>query len=289
MELLDACLICGHPATEGKIIHQRQDDVLFRCPACGLVFANPQYTPDELASLYERDYYSEADTLEGSRRAEEREANRVLYRTVLHDILRRYPRLDPARAREPSRLLDYGCGPGYFLAEARELGFEATGVEFSEIAARYARERLDLDVRVDPDAALRELPDGHFHLVTAWAVIEHTRQPREVLTRLAAKLAPGGVLCLTLPNLRCWRYLLEQGRWFNIANPTHLVFFSQRGIRRLLEELGLVRVVRPVFWGGRPGFGLAANAVQYLIRMTNLGSDLRLYAERPSETRHGRP
>jgi 2-polyprenyl-3-methyl-5-hydroxy-6-metoxy-1,4-benzoquinol methylase len=281
MEDLDACLVCGHPSASAKKRYARRDDALVACPNCGLLYANPQYTPEELVELYRRDYYDESDTLEGTFRAEEQAANRVLYQTVLRDLSRRYPRLREGAGDEPRRALDYGCGPGYFLAECREAGFEPTGIEFSEIAARYAEERLGVRVLGDPDSALDELPDEHYHLVTAWAVIEHTRRPRDVLSKLLAKLAPGGVFCMTLPNLRCWRYLLERGRWFNIANPTHLVFFSQSGIRRLLSELGMVRIVRPVFWGGRPGFGLAANLVQYCVRLAGLGSDLRLYAERP--------
>lgn len=179
------------------------------------------------------------------------------------------------------RALDYGCGPGYFLAECREAGFEVSGIEFSETAARYARERLDLEVHTQPEKALAELPAGGFQLVTAWAVLEHTPRPREVLAGLIRALAPGGALCLTVPNMRCWRYRIEGARWFNVGNPTHLVFFRRPGLARLLGELSLVRVIRPVFWGGRPGFGPVANLAQYLARLAGLGSDLRLYAEKP--------
>ncbi len=179
-------------------------------------------------------------------------------------------------------MLDYGCGPGYFLAECREVGLEATGIEFSDTAARYARERLDLEVRTQPEKALAELPAGGFGLVTAWAVLEHTPRPGDVLAGLVRALAPGGVLCLTVPNMKCWRYLIEGARWFNVSNPTHLVFFRRSELARLLGELGLKGIIRPVFWGGRPGFGPVANLAQYLARLAGLGSDLRLYAEKPS-------
>ena len=280
MEHLQQCPVCRHPSKEGKVRYRRKDDALVRCPRCGLMYANPQYTPDELVGLYERLYYSHENTLTGSDREAEHARNRVLYRTVLADLKRRYPQLSRCGDAQPPRVLDYGCGPGYFLAECRSAGFEPTGVEFSEIAARYATDRLGLDVRTDPDATLRGLPSSHYALVTAWAVLEHTRRPRQVLEQLIDKLAPGGVLCLTVPNLRCWRYGIERGRWFNITNPTHLVFFERAGLARLLAELGMTRVRRPAFWGGRPGFGTLANAAQYLVRLANLGSDLRIYAEK---------
>lgn len=280
MEHLETCLVCGHPSDAGELRYHRKDDALIRCPRCGLMYANPQYTPDELVELYQRLYYNRENTLTGLDREAEHTRNRLLYRTVLADLKRRYPQLSRQDRGRPPRVLDYGCGPGYFLAECREAGFETTGVEFSEIAARYATDRLGLDVRTDPDTTLPHLPSSQYELVTAWAVIEHTRRPRQVLEQLVAKLTPGGVLCLTVPNLRCWRYLVERGRWFNITNPTHLVFFDRAGLTRLLSGLGMTRIHRPLFWGGRPGFGPFANAAQYLVRLTNLGSDLRIYAQK---------
>jgi 2-polyprenyl-3-methyl-5-hydroxy-6-metoxy-1,4-benzoquinol methylase len=282
VENLPRCPVCSHTSSDAKVCYRRGDDALVRCTDCGLIYANPQYTPTELVELYRRLYYNEENTLQGDFREDEHGRNRVLYRTVLDDLQRRYPHLAKPPHDRPLRALDYGCGPGYFLVACRARNFDVTGIEFSEIAARYGREQLGLNVITDPDAALPQLPDAHYDLVTAWAVIEHTRRPREVLEQLTAKLAPGGVLCLTLPNLRCWRYLIERGRWFNIANPTHLIFFDRACITRLLGELGLAGATRPLFWGGRPGFGLAANALQYLVRAADVGSDLRIYAHKPA-------
>jgi 2-polyprenyl-3-methyl-5-hydroxy-6-metoxy-1,4-benzoquinol methylase len=246
-----------------------------------LIYSNVRRSIEESEELHSGRYYPEA-TLDRADRECERQRNRVLYRTVLADVLRRYPRLAARKGSPPPRVLDYGCGPGHFLAECRERGFEAIGLELSEAAARYARESLGLDVRVDAERALAELPAGQFRLVTAWSVIEHTGRPREVLAGLVAALAPGGVLCLSVPNLRCWRCLLQGGDWFNLRNPTHSVFFRREGLTRLLGELGMERIIGPVFWGGRPGFGPVASLAQYFVRVAGLGSDLRLYAEKPA-------
>ncbi len=254
---------------------------MLRCAGCGLIYSDVRRSCEELNALYARHYYSVANTLEGSAREEEHERNRVLYRTVLGDILRRYPRLTPGDGAAAPKALDWGCGPGYFLAECRQHGFDTLGVELSETAARYARERLGLDVRTAPEKALTALPAAGFGLVTAWAVLEHAQRPRELLTGLVRALAPGGVLCLSVPNMSCWRYRLEGPHWFNIRNPTHLSFFSRGDLVRLLGELGLEQAMRPVFWGGRPGFGPVANLAQYFVRAAGLGSDLRLYARKP--------
>lgn len=276
MEYLDGCPLCDCPVSRARLRHVRTNDAIHQCPWCGLLYADPQYSESELIELYRRECYGQEDD------CRDRESSRVLHRTVLRDILRRYPHLAPRGPGFAPRVLDYGCGAGHFLAECREMGFEAAGIELSAVAARYARRRFGLDVRTDPDRALAELPASHCQLVTAWQVIEHTRRPRAVLQRLAAALVPGGVLCLATPNPACWRYLLEGGRWFNIRNPTHLALFGRRNLTWLLRGLGLVRIIRPVFWGGRPGFGTLASAAQYAARLAGLGSDLRLYAQRPA-------
>jgi 2-polyprenyl-3-methyl-5-hydroxy-6-metoxy-1,4-benzoquinol methylase len=159
------------------------------------------------------------------------------------------------------------------------VGFDVCGVESSPAAARYARERRGLNVTENSG---EEWPEGQFDLVTLWEVVEHLRRPVETLQRLVRALRPGGVMCVTTPNLGCWRRRLEGGKWFNIKNPTHLAFYNRRTLSRLLRKCGLVEEVRPVFWGGRPGFGPAANLLQYVVRWLNLGSDLRLDARRPS-------
>ncbi len=280
MEFLESCLVCGCPSRGARIVHHRRDDALVRCPRCALVFANPQYTPAELDELYRTIYYDERQTMESTFREEDYRATRPLYETVLRDILRRYPRLGRG-----ARVLDYGCGVGFFLVACKNAGLQPRGVDFSSTAMRYARERFGLDVSDDPDASLRAMPDGSFDLVTAWQVIEHVRRPRETLVELVRVLAPGGVLCVAVPHLRALRYRIERARWFNIQNLTHLSFFNQRNLGGLLAGLGLVNLVRPVFWGGRGGFGPVKNTAQYLVRLLNVGNELRLYAEKPAISR----
>lgn len=44
----------------------------------------------------------------------------------------------------PGRLLDVGCGDGYWLYLMRKHGWEVTGVEISSQAALFSREQYDL-------------------------------------------------------------------------------------------------------------------------------------------------
>lgn len=273
------CPVCDAEAESPPVVHRRERDVLLRCPHCRSLFAWPRPSPDALRELYAREYYDTGAGEAPLRRAEQ-ERSAVLHQTVLRALRRRYPGIvHPGR-----RVLDFGCGLGHFLSAATGVGLVACGVEFSPEAAAHARDVFGLDVRTGDEAALADLPDGAFDLVTCWEVIEHAVRPRETLGLLAAKLAAGGVLGISTPNLRCWRYRLQGGRWFNVANPTHLSFLTLPALKDLLAALGLVSIRRVVFWGGRPGFGPLRNLLQYVARVADLGSDIRVFAQRPAGT-----
>src|SRR4051812_28622495 len=107
MEHLTACIACGAPTAGAPAIHLRRDDALVSCPSCGLLFANPQYTPDELDGIYRTLYYDEQKNFESDFREQDYAATRALYETGIDHILRRYPHL------ASGRVLDFGCGVGF--------------------------------------------------------------------------------------------------------------------------------------------------------------------------------
>ena len=51
------------------------------------------------------------------------------------------------RYAKGARLLDVGCGPGYFLACVQGSGWETEGVEPSSLASDFARTKLNLNVK----------------------------------------------------------------------------------------------------------------------------------------------
>ncbi len=137
---------------------------------------------------------------------------------------------------EPGRLLDLGCWVGFLLAEARDRGWEPLGVEPSEWAAGYARERLGLAV-VAGDLLAADLPAGAFGAVVLGDVIEHLPDPAGALDRVTDLLAPRGVLCLVLPDAGSCLARAMGRRWWSVI-PTHVQYFTRRSLRIRLERSG---------------------------------------------------
>lgn len=137
---------------------------------------------------------------------------------------------------ERGSLLDLGCWVGYLLDEARSRGWRTLGVEPSDFAAGFARERLGLEV-VQASLEDAELPSRAFDAVFLGDVIEHLPDAGAALDRIAGLLVPGGVVALAIPNAGSRLARLMGPHWWSVI-PTHVHYFTRRSIGTLLARRG---------------------------------------------------
>lgn len=64
------------------------------------------------------------------------------------------------------KVLDVGCGNGYFLEVAKDAGMQVTGIEINQAAARYAKKEYDIDVVVASPPYDRYLGGHTFDIIT---------------------------------------------------------------------------------------------------------------------------
>jgi SAM-dependent methyltransferase len=133
------------------------------------------------------------------------------------------------------RLLDLGCWVGFLLDEARQRGWEVTGVEPSAFAVAQAR-ALGLMVH-HADLFTAPLPRSNFDAVVLADVIEHLVDPGAALTRIGELTVPGGVLALLLPDAGSRVARLLGRRWWSVI-PTHVQYFTRRSLVTLLGRHG---------------------------------------------------
>lgn len=130
--------------------------------------------------------------------------SRYLFYTLIHRKLRLlFAGLDPAR----TRLIEVGCGSSAWLPYfAKEMGFQVSGLDYSEIGCRQTRAVLDHEgVKGDvyqadmfnPPAELQ----GAFDVVFSFGVVEHFQPPERCVQALTKLLRPGGIVVTVVPNL----------------------------------------------------------------------------------------
>jgi SAM-dependent methyltransferase len=136
----------------------------------------------------------------------------------------------------PGAIVDLGCWVGFLLAEARDRGWRTLGVEPSEFASRFARERHGLDV-ITGDLFDAGVPSGEWDAVVLGDVIEHLPRPGDALDRIAALLRPGGVVHMALPDAGSRLAGLMGPRWWSVL-PTHVQYFTRESMVTLLRRHG---------------------------------------------------
>jgi SAM-dependent methyltransferase len=234
------CALCGGMETALMYIKTRYG--IGRCVRCGLIYANPRAPHPKILHRYSRDYFwneylPSLGVVDGHFDLEQFD---LRYRYMLGLL---------SSASRGRRLLEVGCGAGFFLKAAERAGWQVQGIELSAEASQFAIERLNLPIRRER-AEEAPIPPGSFDAAAMFDVIEHLFEPRAVLAAIARALEPGGTLVINTPNVdSLTRHLLGES-WAVLSPLEHLYYFNEDTLRRLLEATGFeqVRFVRPP-WG----------------------------------------
>jgi len=132
------------------------------------------------------------------------------------------------------KVLDVGCGPGWFLA-ALDSNWEKHGCELSKLAAEAAADKGTIFCGDILDAPYQ---NEMFDLIFCHHVIEHLPKPEQALERLRTFLKPGGKLILGTPDFdsACARRFGTNYRLLH--DKTHISLFSADSMRRFLRDFG---------------------------------------------------
>lgn len=102
------------------------------------------------------------------------------------------------------RLLDAGCGTGWFSQAATQRNAKVTAMDLGERLLQKVREKCNAETVVGSVLEI-PFPDNHFDVVISSEVIEHTPDPVRAIHEFSRVLKPGGILVVTTPN-RLWYF-----------------------------------------------------------------------------------
>lgn len=132
-----------------------------------------------------------------------------------------------------SKVLDLGCGFGYFLSYLKSKKINCKGIEPQENIASFCRKVLKIDVISNK---IEEEKNNQFSLITLFDVLEHLKNPIQYFKTINEKLKIGGYCVMYTPNIRSLAYALMGSEQNTMLPFEHLCFYDEKSIIYLSKK-----------------------------------------------------
>ncbi len=193
---------------------------IVRCKRCGLVFSTPIFEPEEIEGLYRGSEFT--------------------YESVTEDLketygfyLKRIENLVPGKAR----LLEIGCGNGFFLEKAQEMGYQNVyGVEPSSKAVREASPLIAKNIINDVFTS-DYYEECYFDVICFFQTLDHIIDPNDFLSGCRHCLKEGGIILCITHNIDAF-YSKLLGEKCPMIDIEHIYLFNKTTLKELFFENG---------------------------------------------------
>ncbi|MGA1822597.1 MAG: class I SAM-dependent methyltransferase [Thermoplasmatota archaeon] len=216
-----SCVLCGLMSHDVAIADNGYTGM--RCPECGLIYISPRPQLSEIINLYCHDHahISAENHISGSF------TKRLYAKHNLH-LIRKYI--------DKGSMLEIGAGAGYFIDEARKIGFEPYSIEFNRIQAAFIRDKLGIpceEIPLDPYL----FDEREFDIICHFDVLSHFFEPIDEFRKMNSRLRDKGYFMFETGNTadideKYLKYIPD------FQYPDHLFFFGENNIRDLLDRTG---------------------------------------------------
>ncbi len=218
----------------GPLVTSTNGFDVIECQHCGFKHIIPIPTAKELADLYQHDYYNQEKPLYLERYQQDLPWWNQVYS-------RRYEFFEQHLPVGNRSILDIGSGPGYFLLQGKQRGWQTKGIEPSVKAAEHSK-TMGLDVTngfFSPESAALL---GRFDVINMGLVLEHIPEPSALLQLVYQQLNTNGLLCIIVPNdFNPFQLILRDQLNFSpwwVAPPHHINYFDFKSLSKLVEKCG---------------------------------------------------
>jgi 2-polyprenyl-3-methyl-5-hydroxy-6-metoxy-1,4-benzoquinol methylase len=251
------------------------DRKIVQCRNCGLVFVHPMngtFVTLDFEALEEREEKYHRMNVEAEREGKhdedminEEEETRTLHFNRRKKTIERYV--------NTGKLLDIGCGRGFFLSNFVDSPFDYVGVEPRRRISNEAEKRVGEDKIICGTLKEAKLPDATFDVVTMINLVEHLSSPRETLEEVNRIMKHNGLVYIETPNLDSLVPKILGKRWHAYLEREHHYFFSKKTLAKMLGATG--------FRVERTGMGNKLFSIRYLLyRLSWYNARMSLHLER---------
>lgn len=224
---LSTCTLCGlNTSTTERwipsLIEKNKKYAYHFYPCCGYYKQVPFLSDEELNTLYEKDY--DAFTRKG--------IFEILTQRVTRRRAKRFWHL--VRGKE---ILEIGSSTGEFLHHCLNQGAKnVEGVEVSQYASKIAREKYSLNITCSTFENFN--PGKKYDAIFMFHVIEHVKEPQDIIEKCRLLLNVGGMLVMETPSWKSFESNFYHDNWIGWQVPFHTFIFSPGCLEKLATSKG---------------------------------------------------
>lgn len=230
LELID-CPLCGSKNYNTVFVSQdfrynSSPDLEFKivkCEICNFKFLNPRPDEKNIRLFYKTGFHRPGSSFAYT-------IIRSFSELFQYEIIRKIKAY-----KKEGKVLDIGCGNGYFLSSLADSGFDVYGVEPSSEAVSYfpvnVRGRIYKQSLDDCG-----FEDNFFDCIVMLHSLEHIHNLEKLFDTIKKIMKPRGVLWLSVPNDNFFESKLFGAYYYNLEIPRHLYFFTKKSLNTILEK-----------------------------------------------------
>jgi hypothetical protein len=135
----------------------------------------------------------------------------------------------------PGHIVEWGCGGGWNLVAFRDAGWKTLGFDHDTTYLAIGREVLGLDLRQIDEEALRLEKIGRPDVILLNHVLEHVRNPAELLSKLREMSDTMTIIVVGVPL----QENIKTSHWKDYFHVAHIHYFSQRTLKFVASQAKL--------------------------------------------------
>lgn len=229
------CLLCGSKKKTPFLALEKYQ--LFECDQCKLV--SPNVRLDEAGG---HEVYDDPANIKDTTREIVKTYD---YRKKTHAPERLAYILEKIGIRKDAlRLLDVGCGPGYFLSYLKDKKVKAKGLELTQFLVDICQKE---GLEVSATELSGENP-GSYNVLTLFDVLEHLTNPVSFFKDANRALKKGGFVLAYAPNIHSLAFALMGNRQNTLYPYQHVGFYDGKSLAYLAKHTGF-EVVGVEYYG----------------------------------------
>jgi SAM-dependent methyltransferase len=229
----NSCLICK--GTSIQELYRCNDHFVsgelfsvVTCQECGFTFTEDPPSESVIGLYYKSDsYISHSDSKKGL-------VNKLYHLARSYMLRRKWKTIESQTGLSTGKLLDIGCGTGYFLNYMQQKGWDVSGIEKDSGAREYASTIMKVDV--SDQEKLNGLGESIYDCITLWHVLEHFHNPDTILETIHRSLTNSGIAVIAVPNMSSFDAKHYGPHWAAWDVPRHLWHFTPETISLLLKR-----------------------------------------------------